>query len=265
MTRQYALWLPCFLLASLSQTACGGMNTEEGADEGLGESQQSAVTWNSLAWNSLTSNSLTSNSLTSNSLTSNSLTSNSLTSNSLVMNALNTDTKSQSVFYYIVGCALDAGDYIDLTIGGSNHRYYGQLGIAPEWNMTSMSCNEDCQVAVSSCVLSRINFLGQQVQISLRGGPACVNPDNSQEITNYNVREAAYYGNIFVSPPQRYACLPAGKTSLPRVCGGSLTGCVVDVIGTCDCDVDDHGYGEFDLCNFPGHSGVSPLTSFLKP
>jgi hypothetical protein len=271
MIRQYALLLPCFLLASLSQTGCAmdaGMDAGMDADDDQGdlaETQQPSVTTNSLTWNSLTSNSLTSNSLTSNSLTSNSLTSNSLTSNSLVMNALNNDTNSRSIFYYIAGCALDPGDYVDILIGGSTQRFWGQLGIAPEWGMSTMSCDTNCQIAVSSCVLSRINYAGTQVQISLRGGPACVEPDNEQEMTTFNAREAAFFGNIFTNPQQRYACLPAGKTSLPRVCGPSLTGCVVNVIGTCNCLVDDHGYGEYDLCDFPGYPDVAPLTVFLDP
>ena len=259
MNRQHALWMPCFVLASLCQIGCA---MDAGGDEAedISQTQQDAMTSNGL-----TSNGLTSNGLTSNGLTSNGLTSNGLTSNSLVMNTLISDPKAREVLSYIVSCALPANDYIDLTINGTPQRYYGGLGIAPEWHKGAGSCNEACQFAVSSCVMARVNYLGQQVEISMRGGPTHLGPDNRQELNTYTEREAAYFGNIFRNPEELFFCLPAGEYSLPRVCGPFIYDCALKYVGSCNCAVDNNGYGEYDICDFPGHPDVSPITVFLRP
>jgi hypothetical protein len=158
-----------------------------------------------------------------------------------------------------VGCALDATQYIDITVNGVVLRYSGQLGIAPEW--ASKSCDGSCQTAVSACVLSRLNYLGEQVQISLRGGEALLTADSSESAT-FTDREAAYFGNVFSIPQQRYACLPRGKTSLPRVCGPSITNCVVQVT-TCDCLTDNLVSSDYEYCKFGSSSNVMPITVYL--
>ncbi len=45
-------------------------------------------------------------------------------------------------------------------------------------------------------------------------------------------REAAYYGNLFGPAPAVYACLPPGKTTIPRVCGDGP--CPMTMTGSCD-------------------------------
>ena len=180
------------------------------------------------------------NSLTANSLTANSLTANSLTANSLTANAL-TDPAARAVLKYIVGCALPAGQSIDLVIGGTSYHYDGQLGLAPSWGVDQGSsgddgenrsaCDSKCIEAVSSCVLARVNYLGQMVPISVRGAGLTAAPS---EASAYPNMDGTYYGNIFTSPQIRYACLPPGVTQLTRVCGPSLNGCVVTSQGPCD-------------------------------
>jgi hypothetical protein len=225
------------LMGSLALTACAGaVESEEEGGEHVTTAQQEMMTDNSLTANSLTANSLTANSLTANSLTANSLTANSLTANSLTAAAL-TDAKAREVLTYIVGCALPAGAHFDLTIASTTYGYDGQLGLAPHWGVVGASCDLKCMTSVSACVLARLNYLGQTVPISVRGSNPALT-ETPSELTGYKKIDGAYYGNIFKVPQIRYACLPPGLTSLTRVCGPSLIGCVVDVLGSCNqvCD-----------------------------
>ena len=269
-------------LASLTLTACSAPGE---VDEAIATAQEASLTSNSLTSNSLTSNSLTSNSLTSNSLTSNSLTSNSLTSNSLTSNAL-TDPSARDLLKYVVSCALPAGAHVNVTVQGVTYTYDGQLGLAPEWGQAGGSCDHDCQGWVSACLLARIDYLGQSKQISVRGDDPALNTTQSER-SAYNKREATYYGNVFASPQQRYACLSPGKTQIPRVCGPSIQGCVVDVVGSCDdvcgharsdgsfpdCwnqagdddDQHDHSCGDHDKSPHGASEYHGSITVFLKP
>jgi hypothetical protein len=210
-------------------TVCGCAAST--ADVGVAE--EAALTSNALTSNALTSNALTSNALTSNALTSNALTSNALTSNALTSNALTSnalhDPNSQEVMKYIVSCALPAG----VEVVTPAQTYAGELGLAPEWGLPGGHCGPSCIEWVSACVLSRVDFLGVHVEISIRGeNPALA--ISAAEAANYDDREATYYGNIFTSPQQRFACLSPGKTEDPRVCGPSLAGCVMTITGSCN-------------------------------
>jgi hypothetical protein len=97
-------------------------------------------------------------------------------------------------------------------------------------------------------VLSRLNYLGERVGISIRGNRAELASDKQERLA-YASREGAYYGDIFAYPARYFACVSPRETSLPRVCGPSLDDCVVEVVGSCDaaCDAprDD---GSFPNC-----------------
>ena len=177
----------------------------------------------------------TENSLTVNSLTVNSLTVNSLTVNSLLTSAL-TDSASRTVFTYIVGCALPEGVHLDLEIEGTTYGYDGQLGLAPGWGQAGGSCDAACQARISSCVIARLNYYGQVVPLSARGAGLST---TAAEESEYPTRDAVYFGNVFTSPQERYACLPPGG-SLTRVCGpaGAPPCEGVTHVGPCDslCD-----------------------------
>jgi hypothetical protein len=223
-----SLWIASSVVAgTLALTGCLGTGAED--QDAVGAAGQADETTNSLTANSLTANSLTANSLTANSLTANSLTANSLTSNSLTADAL-TDPAARSVLTYIVGCALPAGQSFVINVEGTNYAYAGQLGIAPAWGTPKGKCDDNCALAVSSCVLARLNYLGEVVPISVRGGNLKTTPT---ELADYPDVDGTYYGNVFASPQIRYACLPPGVTELTRVCGPTLTGCVVTSQGPC--------------------------------
>jgi hypothetical protein len=88
--------------------------------------------------------------------------------------------------------------------------------------------------------LSRVNYLGVSVPISLRADhPALATDADERRI--YPNREATYYGDIFSYPQKRFACKSPGSTLISRVCGGdgsTTSGCIVSVVGDCDkaCD-----------------------------
>jgi len=261
------------LMVSLpfSQSGClGGPATyEDGADEDVAESAEEIVTINSLTSNSLTSNSLTSNSLTSNSLTSNSLTSNSLTSNALTAQALE-DPEARLLLKYVAGCALPEGAHFDIEIEGQTYGFDGELGLAPEWGHPYGHCNSKCRSWVSGCVISRLDYLGEAQLISIRGKHNALSASASERAA-YPEREATYYGDIFASPQRIYACLSPGETSIPRVCGPSLSGCVLDIQGECDdvCKKASKKDGSFPMCESDRESGcgtekhVGSVTVFL--
>jgi hypothetical protein len=255
--------MTCVALSS-SQVACVTQVEPDEVERGeeVAEVQQGVAVTNSLIGNSLIGNSLIGNSLIGNSLIGNSLIGNSLIGNSLIETALH-DADAREVLHYVVGCALPAGSRIEFEIDGLTYGFDGELGLAPEWGEEGGSCNENCQEWVSACVLARVNYLGEHVSISVRGEHPALHADCT-ELSRYRNREAAYYGNIFVTPQRRFACLSTGTTSIPRVCGPSLTDCVMSVVGPCkDACRGLNGDGSYKQCSdaLRLSSGVFPSGS----
>jgi hypothetical protein len=235
-------------LASLTLAAC--MGTPGEVEEPVGSVQQAAQQGPHSCHGVLTANALTANALTANALTPNALTANALTANALTANGLG-DPNSRELLKYVVSCALTADEHIDVTVEGVTYSFDGQLGLAPEWGEPDGHCGKACQGWVSACVLARVDFLGQPREISLRGQNQGLEVTSS-ECSAYTQREATYYGNVFASPQQRFACLSPGQTQDTRVCGPSIDGCVVNVVGACD-DVCGHQRddGSFPDCRAP--------------
>jgi hypothetical protein len=239
MKTQSSLGCLLLVLGAFAATGCVAST-----DEAVGVAEEAALTSNALTSNALTSNALTSNALTSNALTSNALTSNALTSNALTSNALTSnalaDPNARELLKYVVSCALPTGAQV-VTPSGT---YEGSLGLAPQWGKPGGHCDESCQEWVSACVLSRVDYSGTKVSISIRGQNKAL-ATSAQEQSSFSNREATYYGNIFKSPQLRFACLSPGKTALPRVCGPSLDNCVMTITGQCD-----------DVCERPTKDGA---------
>ncbi|MEO5727754.1 MAG: hypothetical protein ABI134_30390, partial [Byssovorax sp.] len=153
------------LVGCLAQTGDAEMDAN---DEDVDVVQQAALTNNALTNNALTNNALTNNALTNNALTNNALTNNALTNNALTNNSLS-DPNAREVLKYIVSCALPRGAEVNFTADGVAYTYPGEIGLAPNWGMTGGSCDGKCQAWVSSCVMSRVDYLGEKVLISIRG------------------------------------------------------------------------------------------------
>jgi hypothetical protein len=274
-----------FCLAGGIFSGLAGSGCAVAADEPLGEAQEAADTLGSpgpstllgllpgaLPSGSVTREALTANSLTPSALldnvltgtvatvgafTDNPLTAESLTSNALTALALWVDSNARLLLQYVTGCALPAGAQFELVLGGETYTYDGQLGLAPAWGQAGGRCDGTCQAWVSACVLSRVNYLGQTVPLSVRGGVAPL-ASSAAERLEYPDREATYYGNVFVIPQVRHACLPPGATSDVRVCGPSLLGCVVGFVGSCDAACDPVAVdGSYPDCRDHVRSGSS--------
>jgi hypothetical protein len=171
------------------------------------------------------------NLVTSNALSMNALSMNALSMNALVMPALS-DPLARQFLKYAVSCALPADQSIDLTIDGAAYSFPGGLGLAPQWGQDGGTCDETCQRWVSGCMLARVDFLGVERPISVRGASPALQTSFS-ELRDYPVREATYYGNLWAPGAPKFACLAPGKKQDPRVCGDSLDNCPMDVVGNC--------------------------------
>jgi hypothetical protein len=241
-------------LAALSLTGCAG-SPESGGEEDVATVQEAFMEDNGLEWNGLLSNGLLSNGLLSNGLL----------SNGLVTTAL-TDPMARMFFKYVASCALPADKHIDLTIDNVLYSFPGSMGLAPAWGVTGGSCDENCRSWVSACVLSRVNFLGEHIPLSIRGRAGPLGSD-STERNAYPNREAAYYGDVFSVPQKRFVCKSPGSSLIARSCGPVLSDCVIKVVGDCDqvcSDVDADG--SFDNCrDDQGTIYGSTVTVFRLP
>ncbi|MCG8419411.1 MAG: hypothetical protein MJE77_15880 [Proteobacteria bacterium] len=128
------------------------------------------------------------------------------------------DPSSQRFMQYMVECALAPNQ--EVVYGPTTWR--GSLALCPDWHENNSDwhphghnsvISSRCQEIVSACLLARNNALGEKVSISMRGFRY---PDDSKRYGNYfgsspsdlkyTVREAAFFGNIF---------MPRGATEMP--------------------------------------------------
>ena len=264
--------LAVMTLAMLAQVACTHSTAD---DEEVAEANQDITTTNALSGNALSGNALSGNALSGNALSGNALSGNALSGNALSGNAL-TDPNAREVLKYIVSCALPADAHIDVNVEGVTYGFDGSLGLAPEWGEEGGSCDDECQSWVSACVISRLDYLGQPLTISLRGDIDALKT-TPEERAEYSHIEATYYGNIFSNHHKKiFACLPPGKTEIPRVCGPSLDDCIVEVQGNCeDLCGDQQSDGSYPDCHevntvdgrgkiHQGKEHVGSVTVFLK-
>lgn len=119
---------------------------------------------------------------------------------------------------YLVKCALSSEQSITKKYnGGEVITFTGELGVAPEW--LDGACNNDCQERVSACLLAHLNTTGVHVPIFLVGSAeAFPSIGPSLDMDNFPRQEAAFYGNLFISPPVAYQC--EGGQMLPNFIDG---------------------------------------------
>jgi hypothetical protein len=210
-------------LLGLWAAACGGPAVED--------AQSSALSANALSANALSANALSANALSANALSANALSANALSANALVANALH-DPLAREFLKYVVSCALPEDESIKMTIDGTKYTFEGGLGLASEWGERGGHCDEECQRWVSGCVLARVDYLGVEKIISLRGANRALKT-TAKEVRDYTDREATYFGNLFIEGAPKFACLSPGKKEIERVCGDSLDNCPMEVVGSC--------------------------------
>lgn len=122
--------------------------------------------------------------------------------NTLMLTAANAASMGNTIdrraaLQYAVGCALAPNQSITFTASGwPQTTYYGAMSVATAWLSRDLTKSEAAWV--SSCVISRINLTGTVVQISVRGATGGY-ATTSQELTDYQIEEGAFWGNVFIN------------------------------------------------------------------
>lgn len=156
---------------------------------------------------------------------------------------------TRQLMKYALECALDPSQSFTFswTDGqGVVHpeAYRGLVGIEPKWLLYPLT--EKGQAWVSACIASRVNWYGLSLTISARSAHPRLNPTTSAELSNYTMREGAFWGNLFVQNPHLHACYYAPNIahsrSRLRDCAtghldpatNTVEDCgILDVVGSC--------------------------------
>lgn len=215
----------------------------------------------------------------------NGLSLNGLSLNGLSLNGLSTSdfsswfladvTTRDEVMRYLVGCAVPSGESRSVTLSGTTYTWNGELGLAPGWASGSAATLAELQV-VSACMAAHANKYGVHITISLRGLDGAGHPiaTTSQELTDYTVHEACFFGNLFDGSTGTFGGndgLSLSSTqSSPRVCGlpgaPNTTQCPPLVyVGNCaDSCTQDATHSYYTSCTFNGVT-YRPVTTRMKP
>ncbi len=165
--------------------------------------------------------------------------------------------EGRELLRYVSYCALAEHEtlVVEDPDGEATHEMPGLIGLAPDWS--GSPCDGECQRWVSACLLAHANGQGEPVAMSLRGEHPELAWTPALE-DEFEVEEAAFYGNLFAAQPEKYACIGrglfdgswAGQSSYlqGRVCGLTGAGCDVETTGTCHSITGD-GITDSATCN----------------
>ncbi|MCG8417852.1 MAG: hypothetical protein MJE77_07910 [Proteobacteria bacterium] len=231
---------------AFSQVGCIDTDNDEVT---VGYERKSLVSLNALAFNKLSGNKLSGNSLATHKLAINRLTDGTLVAGDL--EDLETTEGGRELLTYIAQCALNEGDTLEATHSSTTYQFPGLLGLAPNWETTGISANE--QELVSACLVGHVNAFGISVTISARVIDELL--ADATELSTYQVYEGTFFGQVFVAdqesdPIYTYSCQgddydiasahsPAARAD--RVCTDGDTGCGDIVsLGRCRDVCDDY-------------------------
>lgn len=167
-------------------------------------------------------------------------------SGALVSTALLDTAGGRSVLGYAIRCALDEGSSVER----SGFTFEGQIGLATAWASRGLTTSE--QRWMTACLLQHLNGLGANVPIMLIGSHSALDPVPGEDTSDFTIRDATAYGNLFASTPRAYVCANVGlelscglgwsTDLLTRLCGLSPT-CGVSVLNLCllSCSYDAEG------------------------
>lgn len=134
---------------------------------------------------------------------------------------------------YLIECALPAE--AEVMIAGEV--FTGGVGLAPEW--AEGPCEAACQEWVTACMEARTNTYLVTVVFYLGANHpsvlALTDPDAGPSPVAVE-EEGAFWGNMFVEPPQSYACGGSGRDPLLgtfRVCAQPGNLCRIQYVGPC--------------------------------
>lgn len=182
---------------------------------------------------------LSSNSLMPGQILGNTLNQSTLTGGALTLSGLEDTANHRMYLQYMIQCALSPKQTVTSTYLGVPYSYTGSIGLATAWTSRGMTLSESRWV--SACVLARANLTGTVVTISMRGESAAL-ATTADETANYNVEEAAFYGNIFDSrPDQTHACNGADQVRVGDTYGD---------LSLRQCGQPDPNHPGYTPCNF---------------
>jgi hypothetical protein len=113
-----------------------------------------------------------------------------------------TTADGRSTVSYLVRCALAAGDtLVKQDQNGVSYTFNGAIGVAPQWK--TGACDSTCQENISACLMAHVNTTGKHIALWLDGTSPAIGWGRNP---SYPMQESAFFGNIFISPPQAYFC-----------------------------------------------------------
>ncbi len=197
--------------------------------------------------NGLSTNGLSTNGLSTNGLSTNGLSTNGLSSSAFSSWFSQAPEQRTQLMMYLVRCAVPEGQvrtYTDPNTGVS-YTWAGRLGLARNW-ISGQPATELEEQVISACLAAHANPYGMKVGFSLLGLSAEGEPLSytAQELADYNVREACFFGNLFrgqgLYAGNDVTQLDSSKSSnrgcgLSKVSSGSNPHCpAIARVGTCD-------------------------------
>lgn len=159
------------------------------------------------------------------------------------------DPALATTIQYAVECALPDGASITRVVDGKTVVLEGVVGLAPAWE--TEACDEDCQEWVSACLLARTNVEGNSIQIAIIGDHETL----SLEPPAGASFEAAFYGNLFTSPSDRFLCKGSALTVVQEFLDGRT--CSVGAGKTCDFTAYNN-CSNHSRCTYDGPKQVVP-------
>jgi len=189
--------------------------------------------------------------------------------------AMGGNASARKVLNYAAGCALDATQTVNFTVGGTVFTLYGAMGMLPAWTTRALTADEASWI--SACVIARVNLTQTTVTISSRGSFAGLS-STADELANYRIEEGAFWGNSFVDQGslQQYACNGVDQAAndtygdLPLrqcaqwdgVAGSNLTPCGFHYAGLCSTACSTGS--PYANCSFQGGAAQPDvITTFL--
>lgn len=233
------------LSSVLSIASCSFEAGEEPVS--VGATGRSLSMSNDLSYNRLVYNRLVYNRMSDNRLVYNRLSENRLVYNSL--DGLETTEGGRELLLYVARCALTYGDILVTTHEGVEYEFPGLLGLAPSWVDQALTTRQERMI--SACLIAHVNAYGVSVLVSMRSPGAIMASED--EMQDFPVYEATFFGNVFGSTLETYACIGsnpaiAGALSTSRalrVCADPTPDCEVQALGYCRdiCDEYSMEYG----------------------
>ncbi len=188
------------LALAITLAGCASIDEEIGVAQ-LAELSQNAMSINAMSINAMSINAMSINAMSINAMSINAMSIISFQLDTTASGGIEKSAEGRQLLHYLARCALGPKHELTVAVAGQTHVFPGSLGLAPGWVYRSLTRAE--RRILSACLLSHVNHYGLSVAISLRGAGLEV---SEQEIQDFYVYEATFYGDVFATPMKMYAC-----------------------------------------------------------